>query len=117
MSKRPLTAAEVHELAVKEMPTLGVRTVFRRLSEWVREGRVVRVDYPGQPPLYEIVAGQHHPHFICRDCQRVYDLDMEVADVPVINPPPGFLIDGQETIFYGVCPACLTATSAPATGT
>lgn len=93
-------------MAVKDLPGLGVRTVFRRLSDWVKAGKLVRVDYPGKPPLYEVVAGKHHPHFICRICQNVYDLDMETTDVPTPHPPPGFLIDGQETIFYGSCPGC-----------
>lgn len=103
---RPLTAGEVFELARSGAPRLGLRTVFRNIRELVDEGRLVAVDYPGQPVRYERVSnGAHKPHFICRMCQKVYDLDMAVPDIPV-QAPPGFLIEGQETIFYGRCRTC-----------
>jgi Fur family transcriptional regulator, ferric uptake regulator len=104
-ARRPLSPGEVHALAVEETPTIGLRTVYRRIRELVEEGRLVGIDYPGQPPLYEMVAGRHHPHFICRSCQKVFDLEVDVPDV-TIKPPKGFLVDGQETIFYGLCPQC-----------
>ena len=103
---RPLTPPEVFELAQIHLPSLGLRTVYRQIRALSEEGRIVGIDYPGQPLRYEWVRSGHHPHFICRGCERVFDLEMEVPDVDV-TPPPGFIINGQETVVYGYCPNCL----------
>lgn len=102
---RPLTANEVHELGLQTSAKLGLRTVFRNLRELVEERRLVVVDYPGQPPRYEVVDGQHHTHFICHKCQKMYTFEEEAPDVPY-TAPPGFKITGEEVIFYGLCPKC-----------
>lgn len=102
---RPLSPTELHEGAKTIFPAIGLRTIYRQLKDMSEEGLVVGVDYPGQPLRYEWVSHANHAHFICRKCDRVYDLKREVPDVS-IRPPKGFLVSGQETIFYGLCPDC-----------
>jgi Fur family ferric uptake transcriptional regulator len=102
---RPLTPGEVHVAARKNMPSIGLRTVYRQINDMVADGLIVGVDYPGQPLRYEWVREGHHAHFICRGCDRVYDLEVEVPDVEV-KAPKGFSLKGQETVFYGYCPEC-----------
>ena len=102
---RPLTPPEVHEGALRIQPGIGLRTVYRQLKDMTEQGLLVGVDYPGQPLRYEWVSQGHHAHFICRKCDRVFDLQVDVPDV-AISPPPGFHISGQETVFYGLCPEC-----------
>lgn len=110
---RPLTPPEVFEGARRAVPRMGLRTVYRQIKDMAAEGLIVGVDYPGQPLRYEWVQQGHHSHFICRRCDRVYDLQIEVPDVR-IDAPKGFSITGQETVFYGVCPSCSSQTE-PAT--
>jgi Fur family ferric uptake transcriptional regulator len=102
---RPLTPSEVLEAARRIQPSIGQRTVYRQLSDMAGEGLIVGVDYPGQPLRYEWVSDAPHAHFICRHCDRVFDLEVEVPDV-AIKAPTGFEITGQETVFYGTCPRC-----------
>ncbi len=102
---RPLTPPEVFEGAKRIVPQIGLRTIYRQLKDMTEEGLIVGVDYPGQPLRYEWVRHGHHSHFICRKCDRVYDMQTDVQDVQV-EPPPGFVVTGQETVFYGVCPEC-----------
>ena len=102
---RPLTPPEVFEGAKRILPRIGLRTVYRQLKDMAEEGVVVGVDYPGQPLRYEWVSNTHHAHFICRKCDRVFDLQVKVPDVK-IKAPPGFNLTGQETVFYGICPGC-----------
>lgn len=102
---RPLTPSEVLEAARRIQPSIGQRTVYRQLSDMAGEGLIVGVDYPGQPLRYEWVSDAPHAHFICRHCDRVFDLEVEVPDV-TIKAPAGFAITGQETVFYGTCPQC-----------
>lgn len=102
---RPLTPPEVFEGAQRLHPQIGLRTIYRQLKDMAEEGLVVGVDYPGQPLRYEWVSDRHHAHFICRQCDRVFDLQIEVPDVEV-EVPEGFKLTGQETVFYGLCPDC-----------
>lgn len=112
---RPLAPAEVYEAARRLVPQIGMRTVYRQLKDMAGEGLLVGVDYPGQPLRYEWVSHDHHAHFICRGCDRVFDLPMEVPEV-MVTPPGGFRITGQETVFYGLCPDCRVPAK-PAAGT
>lgn len=105
---RPLTVGELHQLATAHCPDVGLRTVYRNIREMVAEGKLVGVDYPGQPLRYEAVSpAGHHPHFICRACNKVYQLEVDIPDVS-IKAPEGFTIEGEEVVFYGRCPACKT---------
>lgn len=102
---RPLTLPEIHQQAQKLVKGIGLRTIYRHIKDLSSQGRIVGMDYPGQPLRYEMVGGHHHSHFICRICNKVYDLQVQVPDVE-IQAPDGFDITGQETIFYGSCKSC-----------
>lgn len=105
-----MTPPEVFEGAKRIFPRIGLRTVYRQLKDMTEEGLIVGVDYPGQPLRYEWVSLGHHAHFICRGCDRVYDLQVEVPDVS-LKAPAGFEVTGQETVFYGLCPECGSQTA------
>jgi Fur family transcriptional regulator, ferric uptake regulator len=102
---RPVTLAEVHALAQASLPRIGLRTIYRQMRDLAADGRVLGLDYPGQPLRYELASSHDHAHFICRSCNRVFDIDASIPDVDV-TMPPGFTLSGQETVLYGVCAAC-----------
>lgn len=104
-AQRPLTPAELYDQARSAHPSLGLRTVYRQIKDLTASGEIVGVDYPGQPTRYELRTGRHQAHFICRRCGHLYAWDFDVPDVDV-TAPPGYQLDGQETIFYGTCPSC-----------
>lgn len=111
---RPLSANELYELARHYDERIGLRTVYRNIRELVEEGQLVGVDYPGQPVRYEkFGGGQHRPHFICYKCGQVYVLDVEVSEVTVATPPPGFEVSGDEVILYGTCAHCNGVKASP----
>lgn len=102
---RPLTVAELHEAAQARAPGTGLRTVYRHIRALTADGKIVGIDYPGQPLRYEWVRDRHHAHFICRVCNRLFDLDVVVPEVEIVAPA-GWQVTGQETVFYGCCPQC-----------
>lgn len=108
-AKRPLTPQELHEQAKTILPSLGLRTVYRQIRELVALGKIVGVDYPGQPLRYEAATGEHVAHFICRECDHIFSFNHHVPDVE-IESPAQFEVTGQETIFYGrgrgLCSRC-----------
>lgn len=103
---RPLAIAEVHAEAAKVFSGLGIATVYRAIRELSESGRIVSVAYAGQPTRFEWAVAHHHSHFICHECQRVFDIEAP-GTVPLPKrPPKGFKFMGDEVIYYGVCADC-----------
>ena len=102
---RPLTREEVLRLGRRKLPRLGSATVDRAIRELVGEHRIVGLSFPGQARRFELPAEREHPHFICRVCDRVFDLPLAM-ELPPVTPPPGFEVTGGEVIYSGRCPEC-----------
>jgi len=102
---RPLSAAEVLELAQREVPGLGAATVYRALGSLLSEGALALVMLPGQAPRYELAGKAHHHHFHCRECGRVFELEGCLAGLQTLVPP-GFRVEGHDIVLSGVCPGC-----------
>lgn len=106
---RPLGPVEVLPAAQKHVPRLGMATVYRALKTLVEEGWLVTVTLPGEPPRYERAGKTHHHHFRCRACDRVFEADGCLTNLPQLTPQ-GFRLEGHEVVLYGVCTACAPAT-------
>lgn len=104
-ASRPLSPAEVHDLARKKVPNLGIATVYRALNELVEEGDLRAVDLPGQNSRYEKSDLGHHHHFHCTDCDRVYDLQGCLLKKD-LELPKGFKVQQHDITLSGICPDC-----------
>jgi Fur family transcriptional regulator, ferric uptake regulator len=103
----PLTVQEILERAQKDLPALGIATVYRTLN-LLQEGRLVKtVILPTGETRYEMSGLGHHHHFQCRTCQEVFDLEHCPVSVP--HQPlesEGFVVESHELTLYGLCPSC-----------
>jgi len=104
-ASRPLGPNEVHELAKKKVPNLGIATVYRALNDLVEEGALKAVDLPGQVSRYEKSDLGHHHHFHCTACDRVYDLDGCLLKKD-LSLPKGFQVEQHDITLTGTCPDC-----------
>jgi Fur family ferric uptake transcriptional regulator len=102
---RPLTRTEILQLGREKIPRLGSSTVDRSIREFTEVYELLGVDFPGQPRRYELPTLKEHPHFICRLCDRVYDLDVHMK-LPELEMPKGFVAMGGEVIYSGTCAKC-----------
>jgi Fur family ferric uptake transcriptional regulator len=102
---RPLTREEILRHGRRQIDRLGSATVDRTIREMTTEFYIIGVEFPGQPKRYELPAESEHPHFVCRVCDRVYDLPIAMQ-LPEIKAPMGFEISGGEVIYSGTCPNC-----------
>lgn len=104
-AKRPLSPAEILRAARGRIPGIGIATVYRNVKALVATGAVRAVTLPGETPRYEAGDAQHHHHFQCVDCRRVYD----IAGCPRALDrlaPPGFVVHDHSLTLYGRCPDC-----------
>ncbi len=104
---RPLSPQEVHATAVKVVARLSLATVYRAIHSLLEEGQLVLVRLPGEPARYEVAGQDHHHHFWCQRCDRVYDIPGCSALVEH-HAPRGFRVEAHEVTLYGSCPACRT---------
>jgi Fur family ferric uptake transcriptional regulator len=104
-SERPLTPVEICETAQRELPRLGIATVYRAIKAFMEEGTVRLVDVPGAPPHYEHASRKHHHFFLCRQCKRLFDLVGCVRGVNALAPS-GFEVAGHEIVLFGDCATC-----------
>lgn len=103
---RPLSPDEVLSYAKRSVDDLSIATVYRNLKNLVEEEWLVAVQLPGEPPRYELSGKEHHHHFLCSDCKKVYELE---GCVPSLKPklPRGFRVASHDLLLHGVCAACV----------
>lgn len=102
---RPLSPREVLDASKTLSPGLGIATVYRTLKSWLESGWLQQVDLPGEPPRYELHGKQHHHHFHCRQCDRVYELEGCPDGLRTLTPV-GFSLEAHELVLYGRCASC-----------
>lgn len=102
---RPLSPGEVLEACRREIPTLGLATVYRQVRSLVEEGWLRPVALPGAPDRYELAGKDHHHHFVCRVCDGVFEVDGCPGGIQGLAPG-GFLIERHEVILFGLCRSC-----------
>jgi Fur family transcriptional regulator, ferric uptake regulator len=105
LADRPLSPKEVLDQAQPQSPGLGIATVYRTLKSGVEGGWLQPVELPGEPPRYEPTGKQHHHHFHCRRCDRVYEIEGCLDDLRHLTPP-GFVLEAHEIVLYGRCAGC-----------
>ena len=102
---RPLSAQEVLELAQVAVPGLGIATVYRQLKALVRDGIAIPVELAGEASRYELADREHHHHFRCTACGRVFDVPGCPGTIGA-RVPEGFVVEDHEVILYGRCKGC-----------
>ncbi len=121
VAARPLSHAEILELARAEVPSLGTATVYRTIAQLLERGELVAVQLPGQINRYESrsAAQVHHHHFHCDRCTRVFDIAGGgtsaggsgaggcASGVDALAPE-GFAVDRHDIVLYGICRECAT---------
>ncbi len=102
---RPLTPQELLEGAQSAVPQMGLATVYRTLKSLTEAGAVMVVDVPGEPQRYELAGKDHHHHFSCKQCGRMFEMDGCPGDLERLVPD-GFVMEDHEVFIYGRCRDC-----------
>ena len=105
VANRPLSPEEILHLAQQEVHGLSIATVYRNLLSLVEECWLVAVELPGEARRYEMAGKEHHHHFRCNLCGKVFELAGCSLNVKP-KLPRGFRATGHEFFLYGHCAAC-----------
>ncbi len=100
------TAEDVYRHIHKAHPGVGKATVYRNLKQLSSAGLLKRIESVNQADHYDHQCHDHY-HVQCTKCNCVYDANLEyMDDLNKINIPGGFLIEGHDIVFKGLCPKC-----------
>ena len=91
-----------------EYPDLSLGTVYRNLSEMVREGSIISL---GTIYGKERFDGRldDHSHVICKKCGKISDVEnltVSHQQKTKAEKQTGFVIDRTDLEFFGLCRSC-----------
>lgn len=102
---RPMGIAEILGAGRRKVRSLNEATVYRNVKLLVETGWLKKIHSPELGTLYERAGKEHHHHFQCRSCERLYEIEGCAFDEES-STPPGFVTEGHEVLLFGICPAC-----------
>ena len=103
--KRPLTHQEILELASETVSGIGIATVYRNVKKLTEEGFLKLVEVPGFPSRFELANLDHHHHFQCQVCEKLFDIAGCPGDLSGLTPQ-GFETVSHDITLYGACSDC-----------
>ena len=106
------TAGDIADDVRRTIGTISRQSVYDTLTLLTERDIVRRIQPAGSSARYEDRIGDNHHHLVCRNCDRLVDVDCAVGEVPCLIPVDAgdFVVDEAEVTYWGICPECQTAT-------
>ncbi|MGI4826699.1 MAG: Fur family transcriptional regulator [Janthinobacterium lividum] len=105
IADRPLSPEETLKHAKESVAGISIATVYRNIGTLLEEHWLTCVSVPGETDRYEVAGKEHHHHFRCTTCGKVFEMPgcsvQYRQDLPV-----GFHVTGHEFFLFGVCADC-----------
>ena len=110
------TADEVYAMAVKELPTIGIATVYRNLNQLEEMGEIKRIPLMEGSDRFDGHLEEHY-HMVCKSCGRLTDLRPSDETVRTLKSDlcrtlkikDDKDIELAPIVLKGVCPECKKA--------
>jgi len=103
------TAEQVFEYVNKTHPTISKATVYRNLNQMARAGELLNIGSLSGSAHYDHNCHEHY-HFICKECERVFDIDSDFSDIihraETYSSKNEFEITSCHISFSGLCKNC-----------
>ena len=106
-TKEHPTADTVYMHIREKHPNISLGTVYRNLNLLVEQGEIIKINCQDGSDRFDGNPKPHY-HFLCKDCGRVSDIEMESIDhiLKIAGAGFGGRVEGHVTYFYGLCPEC-----------
>lgn len=107
------TANDVADGVRHEIGTISRQSVYDTLTLLSERGIIRRIQPAGSSARFEDRVGDNHHHLVCRECDRLVDVDCAVGEVPCLIPSESgdFVVDEAEVTYWGVCAECQLVTA------
>ncbi|MBN1142438.1 MAG: transcriptional repressor [Deltaproteobacteria bacterium] len=101
-----------------DFPTTSIATVYKTISLLKEMGELIEFSFGDGSNHYDGRDPFPHPHFICRFCHRIEDLEIpELKDIGArLAARSDYRITGYQLNCWGICPACHAAAGQTETG-
>ena len=101
------TADWIYAEAKKQIPDISLGTVYRNLQVLLEDGKIQELNYGKSQSRFDGNPAPHY-HFVCMQCGRVLDFDMDAprVDAAVLAAAPG-AVYSHRLECYGTCKDCL----------
>ncbi len=105
---RPLRPEDIHALAAKRLPGMGLTTVYRTLELFCELGIIAPVHLASGRNYFEVVAGKHRHYMECISCGGVETIEVcmieELADK--VRSGSDFQVTSHCLSLFGYCGEC-----------
>lgn len=100
------TVDEIYSELVNEIPTLSRTTVYNTLHLLYEHGAILALCIDGVNTHFDGYTSPH-AHFMCSQCGKIYDVDLDdVAFVERNTPKNASIVTDAQLYYKGVCAAC-----------
>jgi Fur family peroxide stress response transcriptional regulator len=108
-SKNHPSAEEIYKEVIEKFPKISIATIYNVLTVLKKENLIKTIRINDETNRYDYDLSVH-AHFLCKECSRVYDVDIEekiISDIIKGNILlKNSIIDGTEIMIKGICPKC-----------
>ena len=106
-AEKHLTAAEIFARVRRKYPTIAYGTVYRTLHLLAEHALIQEFPFGDHATQFDRRTDRHD-HVYCRICEQFMDVEVPIAILArqVAAEQTGFLIDGHQTVFSGICSDC-----------
>ena len=101
------TVDMIYKELVPTIPTLSKTTVYNTLNLFIEKKIAIVIIIEENETRYDADTSVHG-HFKCKRCEKVYDLDIDVAKIG-ISDLDQHQINEHHLYFKGICKDCLAA--------
>ena len=101
------TAETIYNTLKPSHPTMSLATVYKTLDSFLNAHLIQELEVGDGRSHYDAWV-EPHPHFVCKSCGKVVDMDLEELKNLSSKIPAelGLEIEEEKLIFYGRCKDC-----------
>lgn len=107
-SPQHVSAVHIQRQLEDLMPGISQPTVYATLELFAELGIVHKMAMVDGAMLYDTGQQRPHAHMVCRECGRIFDLDIPPVNSAEINAASehGFTVDSGDLVLHGLCGDC-----------
>lgn len=108
-NKNHPTADQIYTALLEKMPTLSKMTVYNTLKLLADRGLITVINTDKEAKFD--AETKEHGHFICRICQKIYDVELG-AEILENDSLQDYFVEKTDVFYRGICPGCQAAAAA-----